>query len=85
MHYIPGSLEICLDKPWMQVVGGSSANSRSWRYLPYTGVFVLNLLFSNGFILHSNLKFPVVRLSVLLDTVKANFAQVLQRNTLTCQ
>lgn len=38
--------------------------------MPYRGTFVLNLLFANDFILNSNLKFPVVRLSAFLDTVK---------------
>lgn len=38
--------------------------------MPDRGILVLNLLFANDFILNSNLKFPVVRLSVFLDPVK---------------
>lgn len=38
--------------------------------MPHKDVFNLNLVYSNDFISNSNLKFPAVGLSVLLDIVK---------------
>lgn len=53
--------------------------------MPFENVYILNLLFSEDIISNSNLPFQWSRLSVFLGSVKAEFAQILQRNTLTCQ